>query len=96
MTRLSLIKESLKRTPVDQGDCFVLDIRLRSQKAFANRNRVTFIMDLKFHPNETLIIDKKLLSYRILKNNKLKFIEPWGMVFRADIADVGESVLEDI
>lgn len=96
MTRLSLIKESLKRTPVDQGDSLVLDIRLRSQKAFANRNRVTFIMDLKFHPNETLIIDKKLLSYRILKNNKLKFIEPWGMVFRADIADVGESVLEDI
>ena len=99
MTRLTIIKDNFKNTSIETqfGTHVITDIHLHgSHKLFRNREGIYFVISFNDRSKRLAIIDKHLLRYNILKNVKLRMVEQVNCLFRIEIANIGESVLEDL
>lgn len=99
MTRLKIIKKNLLRTEmkVSEDTYIVDDIELSGlHKAFSNRDLLWLKVAFGQHLVKYVSIDKRLLSYKVLLNSHLKFVNNSGRAVSIVLKDAGEEVLDNV
>ena len=99
MTRLNIIKNNLLgvEMKVSEDTYIVDDIELSGlHKSFSNRDLLWLKVAFGQHMVKYVSIDKRLLSYRVLLNSPLRFVNKSGRAVSIVLKDAGEEILEQV
>lgn len=99
MTRLNIIKKNLLGTEmkVFEDTYIVDDIELSGlHKSFSNRDLIWLKVGFGQHMIKYVSIDRRLLSYKVLLNSSLKFVNKSGRAVSIILKDAGEDILDQV